>query len=278
MSFKPSKAGSLSKSSGSVSKGSGSVATKSLRNAGNSALKSVSGRSQEAAARLQEGARSLAKSTKSGGQSLIKPLKSARGPGAGVASTASFGESQVNLLPETSNSSVASEKVGKSQKREGCANRECVRVGPHPVKLNPLASDNWHGCPVAQEDLLPPEFRRQQWRAQKGQIPEISDQVVDHHWHHHRCERYLLRHKLSFAGLSIAMSLYHHDIIVWLEPKAKRLEAVPAGFLAPIGILVILSFPPLLGHEVVGILLGIVYGLWIGFAIFAAGTLLGEIM
>lgn len=44
----------------------------------------------------------------------------------------------------------------------------------------------------------------------------------------------------------------------------------------PIAILVLISFPPLFGHEIVALLCGVVYGLWIGFAIVAAGTFIGE--
>ena len=35
-------------------------------------------------------------------------------------------------------------------------------------------------------------------------------------------------------------------------------------------------FPPLFGHEIIALLCGVVYGLWIGFAIVAAGTFIGE--
>lgn len=51
---------------------------------------------------------------------------------------------------------------------------------------------------------------------------------------------------------------------------------MPAGWLIPIVILIIISFPPLFGHEIIGLLCGVVYGLWIGFVIVAAGTFLGE--
>jgi len=51
---------------------------------------------------------------------------------------------------------------------------------------------------------------------------------------------------------------------------------LPAGWLIPIAILIIISFPPLFGHEVVALLCGVVYGLWIGFGIVAAGTFFGE--
>ncbi|KAJ7629500.1 Fungalysin metallopeptidase-domain-containing protein [Mycena polygramma] len=49
------------------------------------------------------------------------------------------------------------------------------------------------------------------------------------------------------------------------------------GYLVPIGILFVISFPPLFGHEIVAILCGLVWGLWIGFAIVCAGTFIGEV-
>ncbi|KAJ6632600.1 snare associated Golgi protein-domain-containing protein [Mycena sp. CBHHK59/15] len=49
------------------------------------------------------------------------------------------------------------------------------------------------------------------------------------------------------------------------------------GWLVPIGVLFVISFPPLFGHEIVAILCGLVWGLWIGFAIVSAGTFLGEV-
>nr|ODN91014.1 hypothetical protein L204_05855 [Cryptococcus depauperatus CBS 7855] len=42
-------------------------------------------------------------------------------------------------------------------------------------------------------------------------------------------------------------------------------------------VLFVISFPPLFGHEIVAVLVGVVWGLWIGFGIVSAGTLLGEI-
>jgi uncharacterized membrane protein YdjX (TVP38/TMEM64 family) len=51
---------------------------------------------------------------------------------------------------------------------------------------------------------------------------------------------------------------------------------LPVGWLIPIAILIVISFPPLFGHELVALLCGVVYGLWVGFGIVAAGTFLGE--
>lgn len=40
--------------------------------------------------------------------------------------------------------------------------------------------------------------------------------------------------------------------------------------------LVILSIPPLGGHEIIIMVIGLIWGVWIGFALTCAGTYLGE--
>ncbi|RSH90810.1 Tlg2-vesicle protein [Saitozyma podzolica] len=77
--------------------------------------------------------------------------------------------------------------------------------------------------------------------------------------------------------LVVLMSVYHDQIVTWLTPAANWMKALPAGWVIPIAILFVISFPPLFGHEIVTILIGVIWGLWIGFGITAAGTLLGEI-
>ena len=61
-----------------------------------------------------------------------------------------------------------------------------------------------------------------------------------------------------------------------LRPISQTIRDTPGGFVIPVIILIAISFPPLFGHEIVALLCGIVYGLWIGFAIVAVGTFLGE--
>jgi uncharacterized membrane protein YdjX (TVP38/TMEM64 family) len=61
-----------------------------------------------------------------------------------------------------------------------------------------------------------------------------------------------------------------------LRPFSEKVRDLPAGWLIPIAILFVISFPPLFGHEIIALLCGVVYGLWIGFAIVAAGTFTGE--
>ncbi|KAG7439227.1 uncharacterized protein BT62DRAFT_1081717 [Guyanagaster necrorhizus] len=77
--------------------------------------------------------------------------------------------------------------------------------------------------------------------------------------------------------LTALMTIYHQQIVDWLTPVSRWLHDLKFGWLVPIGILFVISFPPLFGHEIVAVLCGLVWGLWIGFAIVAAGTFLGEI-
>ncbi|KLO10021.1 hypothetical protein SCHPADRAFT_833146, partial [Schizopora paradoxa] len=77
--------------------------------------------------------------------------------------------------------------------------------------------------------------------------------------------------------ITILLAIFHKKIVNWLQPAANKLHGLPAGWLVPVAILFVLSFPPLFGQEIVMILCGLVWGLWVGFAIVAAGTFLGEV-
>ncbi|WVF68958.1 hypothetical protein IAT40_003732 [Kwoniella sp. CBS 6097] len=72
------------------------------------------------------------------------------------------------------------------------------------------------------------------------------------------------------------MAFFHHSIINWLSPFVKKLREIKAGFVIPVAILFVLSFPPLFGNEIVMVLVGLVWGLGKGFAIVAVGVFLGE--
>ncbi|KAK4685259.1 hypothetical protein P7C73_g4894, partial [Tremellales sp. Uapishka_1] len=73
------------------------------------------------------------------------------------------------------------------------------------------------------------------------------------------------------------MAIFHRRIIDWMAPFVRKLRNLKAGYLIPAAIIFVLSFPPLFGAEIVHILAGLVWGLGVGFAIVAVGTLLGEI-
>ncbi|WWC58467.1 uncharacterized protein I303_101009 [Kwoniella dejecticola CBS 10117] len=77
--------------------------------------------------------------------------------------------------------------------------------------------------------------------------------------------------------LTALITSKHETIVEFCEPVTRTIRDWPGGWLIPLAILIVVSFPPLVGHEIIGILCGLVYGLWVGFAILAAGTFLGEI-
>ncbi|KAK4675860.1 Tlg2-vesicle protein [Podospora pseudoanserina] len=77
--------------------------------------------------------------------------------------------------------------------------------------------------------------------------------------------------------LTAIITIYHDKVVEHLRPFAEQVRHLPGGWLIPIVILIVISFPPLFGHEIIALLCGVVYGLWIGFGIVAAGTFLGEV-
>ncbi|EMD33347.1 hypothetical protein CERSUDRAFT_117966 [Gelatoporia subvermispora B] len=80
------------------------------------------------------------------------------------------------------------------------------------------------------------------------------------------------------VGFALMFTVFRTQIANWLQPAANSIHKLPAGWLIPIAIMIILSFPPLFGQEIIAIMCGLVWGLWVGFAIIAAGTLLGELI
>lgn len=77
--------------------------------------------------------------------------------------------------------------------------------------------------------------------------------------------------------LTAVITLKHDQVVDALRPFAEKVRNIPAGWLIFVAVLFVISFPPLFGHELVALLAGVVYGLWIGFAVVAAGTFIGEI-
>ena len=49
-----------------------------------------------------------------------------------------------------------------------------------------------------------------------------------------------------------------------LRPVSLKIKDTPGGFLIPVVILIVISFPPLFGHELIALICGVVWGLWIG--------------
>ncbi|KAK4702512.1 hypothetical protein P7C70_g3718, partial [Phenoliferia sp. Uapishka_3] len=79
------------------------------------------------------------------------------------------------------------------------------------------------------------------------------------------------------TALSALLSSYHHQIIAAISPYKVAIKNANWSWIPVIIILVIISFPPLFGHELVILAVGIIWGLGRGFAIACAGTFLGEL-
>ncbi|KAF8524914.1 hypothetical protein BU17DRAFT_42509 [Hysterangium stoloniferum] len=77
--------------------------------------------------------------------------------------------------------------------------------------------------------------------------------------------------------LTILIAVFDKQIVHALTPAGQWMRGLTLGWLIPIAILFIISFPPLFGHEIVAILVGVIWGLGVGFAIVSAGTFLGEV-
>ncbi|KAF7361345.1 hypothetical protein MSAN_01167200 [Mycena sanguinolenta] len=78
-------------------------------------------------------------------------------------------------------------------------------------------------------------------------------------------------------GLGILLSVETKNIINDLKPATNWLRDHTFGPLIPIAILIIISFPPLFGQELVATFVGVTWDLPEAFAIVAIGTVLGEI-
>ncbi|KLO10016.1 hypothetical protein SCHPADRAFT_857150 [Schizopora paradoxa] len=82
---------------------------------------------------------------------------------------------------------------------------------------------------------------------------------------------------VALLVITILISVYNDKIVMWLEPTANKIKDLPAGFVIPIAILFVLSFPPLFGQELILAVVGLAWGFWAGIGIAAAGTFLGEV-
>ena len=83
---------------------------------------------------------------------------------------------------------------------------------------------------------------------------------------------------LIAIAIAITFGVLHKKIAEELAPVGKWLTERPYGWIIPVGIMIVISFPPLFGHELVALLVGDFYGLGIGFGVVACGTILGEIL
>ncbi|CAG8975063.1 hypothetical protein HYALB_00009925 [Hymenoscyphus albidus] len=117
-------------------------------------------------------------------------------------------------------------------------------------------------------------------KAGRPRVEEIEYEYKSIQWKNFFTKpKYIPWHILTIVltvGL-VLFSMHHDEIVEKITPIAENIRDIPGGFVIPVLILIAISFPPLFGHEVVALVCGIVWGLWVGFAIVAAGTFIGEI-
>ncbi|KAJ6558114.1 hypothetical protein B0H19DRAFT_1070675 [Mycena capillaripes] len=75
----------------------------------------------------------------------------------------------------------------------------------------------------------------------------------------------------------ILISVFHTQIIKALQPFTDWLHNTKLGPLVPIAILIVLSFPPLFGHEIIAMLAGVAWDFPEACVVVAVGTILGEL-
>ncbi|GJN91112.1 hypothetical protein Rhopal_004130-T1 [Rhodotorula paludigena] len=76
----------------------------------------------------------------------------------------------------------------------------------------------------------------------------------------------------------LLLSIYRDWIVEKFEPHKDAIADNKWSWVIPIVVLIILSIPPLGGHEIVLLVVGLIWGMWIGFGLAAAGTFIGEIL
>ncbi|KAG6334575.1 hypothetical protein ID866_4512 [Astraeus odoratus] len=92
-------------------------------------------------------------------------------------------------------------------------------------------------------------------------------------------KKYLMYYAIGILVIVISLLflIYDKQIVHALQPAANWMHSLKFGWLIPIAIFFVISFPPLFGHEILAIVVGLVWGVGVGFAITAAGTFLGEV-
>ncbi|GAA5897928.1 VTT domain-containing protein [Sporobolomyces salmoneus] len=126
-------------------------------------------------------------------------------------------------------------------------------------------------------------FRNEWWEAKEA-AREIKHFVKTHNWK--RSAKNSVRRKywlwwvVCILGcVAVGLIAYYRDTIVEkFEPHKDDIINFPVSYIYPTLILIILSFPPLGGHEIVLLVVGLIWGLWIGFAIACVGTFVGEML
>ncbi|BGP40758.1 hypothetical protein JCM10449v2_004723 [Rhodotorula kratochvilovae] len=127
-------------------------------------------------------------------------------------------------------------------------------------------------------------WSRNEWSEAKEAAREIWRFLRTHNWR--KSARASVRSEywvwwivgIILTVAIVLLSIYRDTIIEKFEPHKQDIVDLPASWLIPVAILIIISFPPLGGAEIILMVVGLIWGVWIGFAIACAGTYIGEIL
>ncbi|KMP00520.1 TLG2-vesicle protein of 38 kDa [Coccidioides immitis RMSCC 2394] len=81
---------------------------------------------------------------------------------------------------------------------------------------------------------------------------------------------------LLLSALGVGFMILSGHIFIWLEPVAADFEKSALVYFIVWLCTFIVSFPPLIGWSAVGTVSGFIFGVWKGWAIYAAGTVVGS--
>ncbi|EIW76970.1 hypothetical protein CONPUDRAFT_63287 [Coniophora puteana RWD-64-598 SS2] len=90
-------------------------------------------------------------------------------------------------------------------------------------------------------------------------------------------ELYILGIVLVALAIAITIAKLHDKIAYGLQPLGQWMRHHRGGWAIPVAFLIVMSFPPLAGHELVATMCGLTWGLGLGFLIVCLGTWLGEL-
>ncbi|EIW76957.1 hypothetical protein CONPUDRAFT_76496 [Coniophora puteana RWD-64-598 SS2] len=80
---------------------------------------------------------------------------------------------------------------------------------------------------------------------------------------------------LSFA---VTLAKLHRKIVYGLQPAEQWMRSHHGGWAIPAAIIIVLSFPPLAGQELVATMCGLTWGIGLGFLIVSLSTYFGELV
>lgn len=104
-----------------------------------------------------------------------------------------------------------------------------------------------------------------------------------HNWKASARGMFRLKHWSRWLGLltiitvAVLFAVFQNKIADYFERHINAIDFFPGSFVFPILLLMILSFPPMIGQELVCLVVGLVWGLASGFFIVAPGTIFGEL-